>query len=278
MKTQMLVPLHTYPMPNENGIALHAAAVARHLDADVHALVLKASIPRVSSAFGNMLIDVPAMIGDAKEKCRLRGEELVQAMRDETGPSGISLRTTEIECLPVGFGDAVADHARYHDLVMVGLGPGNVALQATAETAIFGSGRPTLLVPEEMPVATFRHVMIGWDGSRVAARAVADARDFLRRAQVITIASVTDEKPLPEEAPGSRLADYLTRHEIRTTVARVQSQGRPIAQALQEHAREIGADMLVVGAFGHSRIRDFVLGGATSGILRQLRLPVLMSH
>ena len=93
MKTQMLVPLHTYPMPNENGIALHAAAVARHLDADVHALVLKASIPRVSSALGNMLIDVPAMIGDAKEKCRLRGEELVQAMREETGPSGISLRT-----------------------------------------------------------------------------------------------------------------------------------------------------------------------------------------
>jgi nucleotide-binding universal stress UspA family protein len=278
MKTQMLVPLHTYPMPNENGIALHAAAVARHLDADVHALVLKASIPRVSSALGNMLIDVPAMIGDAKEKCRLRGEELVQAMREETGPSGISLRTTEIECLPAAFGDAVADHARYHDLVMVGLGSGNVALQATAETAIFGSGRPTLLVPEEMPVATFGHVMIGWDGSRVAARAVADARDFLRRAQVITIASVTDEKPLPEEDPGSRLAEYLTRHGIQTTVAGVQSHGRPIAQSLQEHAREIGADMLVMGAFGHSRIRDFVLGGATSGILRQLRLPVLLSH
>ena len=97
MKIQMLVPLHTYPMSNENEIALHAAAVARHLDADVHALVLKANFPRVSSALGNMLIDVPAMIGDAKEKCRLRGEELVQASKDETGPSGISLRITEIE-------------------------------------------------------------------------------------------------------------------------------------------------------------------------------------
>ena len=83
---------------------------------------------------------------------------------------------------------------------------------------------------------------------------------------------------MPEEDPGSRLADYLTRHGIQTTVARVQSHGRPIAQALQEHAREIGADMLVMGAFGHSRIRDFVLGGATSGILRQLELPVLLSH
>src|SRR4051812_45793599 len=98
MKTQMLVPLHTYPMPDENGIALHAAAVARHLDADVHALAQKANSPRVPSALENMLIDVPAMIGDAKEKCRLRGEELVQAMRDETEPAGISLRITEIEC------------------------------------------------------------------------------------------------------------------------------------------------------------------------------------
>src|SRR4051794_13866239 len=79
-----------------------------------------------------------------------------------------------------------------------------------------------------------------------SAGAVADARDFLRRAQVITIASVTDEKPLPEEDPGSRLAEYLTRHGIQTTVAGVQSHGRPIAQSLQEHAREIGADMLVM--------------------------------
>lgn len=278
MKTQMLVPLHTYPMSNENEIAGHAAAVARHLDADVHALVHKTSFPRVTSALGNMLIDVPAMIGDSKEKCRLRGEELVQALENEMEPHFISLRTTKIECLPAAFGDAVAVHARYHDLVMVGLASANAALQATAEAVIFGSGRPTLLIPEEMPVATFGHVMIGWDGSSVAARAVADARDFLRRAQVITIASVTDEKPLPEEAPGSRLADYLARHEIRAKVARVQSHGRPVAQALQEHARETGADMLVVGAFGHSRIRDFVLGGATSGLLRQLQLPVLLSH
>ena len=84
--------------------------------------------------------------------------------------------------------------------------------------------------------------MIAWDGSRVAARAVTDARDFLQRAQTVTIASVTDEKALPDDDPGSRLKEYLAPH------------------------------------FGHSRMRDFVMGGATTGILRDLELPVLLSH
>lgn len=96
--------------------------------------------------------------------------------------------------------------------------------------------------------------------------------------QTVTVASVTDEKALPDKDPSSRLAEYLSRHDISATVAQVQTRGRLIAETLQEHAREIGADMLVMGGFGHSRMRDFVLGGATSGVLKDLRLPVLLSH
>lgn len=278
MRLQILVPLHTYPDGNADTIALHAAAIARHLNADVHALVLNADFPRVYSPLGNMLIDVPALIGGVKTKCRERGLAIIQAMETEMGPLGTPLRITEIECFPSAAGDIVTSLARYHDLVLVGIGASDVTPQATAEAAIFGSGRPTLLVPEDAPVATFGHVMIAWDGSRVAARAVSDARDFLQRAQTVTIASVTDEKTLPDEDPGSRLAEYLSRHDTEATVARVQSHGRPIAETLQEHAQKIGADLLVMGGFGHSRMRDFVLGGATSGILKDLRLPVLLSH
>ena len=103
-------------------------------------------------------------------------------------------------------------------------------------------------------------------------------RDFLRLAKTVTIAVVTDEKTLPEENPGLRLVDYLDRHNISSTVALVQTQRRPIGRALQDHALAIGSDMVVMGAFGHSRMRDFVLGGATTGILRELKLPVLLSH
>ena len=120
--------------------------------------------------------------------------------------------------------------------------------------------------------------MIAWDGSRVATRAVADARDFLRLANTVTIASVTDEKELPTLNPGQRLATYLAQHDIPATVASIQSLGRPIGDVLQDHALDIGADIMVMGAFGHSRMRDFVMGGATASILQGLKLPVFLSH
>ncbi|MDP2358496.1 MAG: universal stress protein [Beijerinckiaceae bacterium] len=278
MKLAILAPIHTYPDGNANKFALHVAAAARHLEADVHALVLNSDFPRVSSALGNMLMDVPALIGGVKAKCRERGLAVIQAMETEITQLGIPLRTTQVECFPGAAGEVVSGFARYHDLVLIGIGASDVTPQATAEAAIFGSGRPILLVPEEAPPATFGHVMIAWDGSRVAARAVSDARDFLQRAQTVTIASVTDEKALSDKNLGIRLAEYLSRHDIQATVAKVQGRGRPIAETVQEHAREIGAGMLVMGGFGHSRMRDFVLGGATSGILKDLRLPVLLSH
>ena len=278
MRIDILAPIHTYPYGNSDHFALHVAEIARYLDADVHALILNADFPHAFNALGNLLIDIPSLIGGAKAKSRERGSTLIQAMESEMERLGISLRTTEVECFEGLFGDAVTGHARYHDIVVLGIGPDDATPQETAQAAIFGSGRPTLLVPENLPHAAFGHVMIAWDGSRVAARAVSDARDFLQRAQTITIASVTDEKTLPHDDPSNRLAEYLSRHGIEATVAQVQSRGRPIAETLQEHAREIGAGVLVMGGFGHSRMRDFVLGGATSGILKDLRLPVLLSH
>ncbi len=278
MKIDILAPVHTYPYGNSDNFCIHVAAIAQHLNADVYALILHADFPRVSSILGDMLLDVPSLISDAKAKSRDRGLALILAMELEMKRIGISLRTTELECFEGLFGDTVISHARYHDFVVVGIGPDDATMHETAEAAIFGSGRPILLVPESSPPATFEHVMIAWDGSRVAARAVSDARDFLQRAQSITIASVTDEKTLPNDDPGNRLAEYLIRHDIEATVAQVQGRGHPIAETLQQHAREIGAGMLVMGGFGHSRMRDFVLGGATSGMLKDLRLPVLLSH
>ena len=175
-------------------------------------------------------------------------------------------------------GSAAETYARYHDLIVTGFGINDVSMEATAETVIFASGRPTLLVPQDLPLSQYLHVMIAWDGSRVAARAVADARDFLRLAKSVTIAAVTDEKTLPEANPALKLVDYLALHNISAEVALVQAQRRPIARALQDQALEVGADMMVMGAFGHSRMRDFVMGGATAGILRDLELPVLLSH
>lgn len=278
MRLQILVPVQTYPEGNTDAVTPYAAAIGRHLNAEVHALVQVVEFRHLSSALGNLLIDLPAMIADAKAKCRARGTEFVGALHKQAEPIGVSVRVTEVECSPEAFGDAVAGHARYHDFVVMGLGAENSAHEGTVEAVIFGSGRPTLLIPERASAESFERIMIAWDGSRAAARAVSDARDFLKRAQTVAIVSVTDEKPMPKLKPADRLADYFSRREIQATVEEVRGDGRPVGQVLQEHAREIGADMIIMGAFGHSRIRDFVLGGATRGILKDLQIPTLLSH
>ena len=278
MTLQILVPLHTYPDGNSVNIAAHAVAVARHLKADVHGLVLNATFPPATSIMGDMIINVDSMMREVTDKCHVRGTALVKAMQAALEPAGIKFRSTELDCALGTIGAATETIARYHDLILTGLSVHDVSMETTAETVVFGSGRPILLVPQDAAPSQFQHVMIAWDGSRVATRAVADAREFLQLAKTVTIAVVTDEKTLPEENPGLKLVDYLDHHNINSAVALVRGQRRPIGRALQDHALEIKADMMVMGAFGHSRMRDFVMGGATTGILRDLKLPVLLSH
>ena len=278
MTIEILVPLHTYPDGNSVNIVAHVGAIAKHLGADVHGLVLNATFPPASSLMGDMIINVDSMVREVTAKCHARGAVLVQAMEAALKPIGINFRCTEIDCTMGTIGGAAETYARYCDLTVTGLSANDVSMAATAETVVFGSGRPTLLVPQDADPSQFQHAVIAWDGSRVATRGVADAHKFLRLAKSVTIAVVTDEKTLAEGKPGVKLVDYLDRHNINSTISLVEAKRRPIAQALQDYALEIGADMMVMGAFGHSRMRDFVMGGATTGILRDLKLPVLLSH
>lgn len=278
MALQILVPLHTYPEGNSDAIAAHVAMVAGQLGADVLGLVVNPAIPTPSSMLGGGLINVDGMIREVTARCEARGAALVRAMDGALGAKGIAFRTGQLKSV-MGVLDAAVDtHARYCDLIVTGLCPDDPALERTAETLVFASGQPTLLVPENLQPTPCRHLMIAWDGSRVASRAVADARDFLGLATKVTIAVVTDEKVLPPDDPGLKLAEHLHRRGIQSSVSRVLAQRQPVGQALQGHALAIGADMMVMGAFGHSRLRDFVVGGATAGVLKDLKLPILMSH
>jgi nucleotide-binding universal stress UspA family protein len=143
---------------------------------------------------------------------------------------------------------------------------------------VFGSGRPTILLPEVEPARNLDKVAIAWDGSRVAARAVADAHHVLRRASKITVLTVTGEKFLQETDAARQLAQGLNERGLSAEAMAFGTEDCPVEVSLQKRALEIGADVMVMGAFGHSRIRDFALGGATKGILTDVRLPILLSH
>lgn len=278
MSVQILLPLQTYPDGNSETLLHHAAVIAAHLQGELHALVMAADFPRVSSALGNLVLDVPSLMAGAQEACRHKGASLLNALKDHAKTNGVAIRSDEIQCFPSVFGDEVAKSARYHDLVLMGLTGSDTLMQSAAEAVVFGSGRPVVLLPEDKEIGSLDHVLIAWDGSRVAARAVNDARHFLKRAVKVTVAVVTDEKALPDSELGQKLVAYLAAQGVRAEELNIRSNGQSVADTLQDEAARIGTGLLVMGGFGHSRMRDFVLGGATLGILRNLRMPVLLSH
>ena len=278
MKFQAFLPLVTYPDPNAEAIVAHAVAVASRLDAVLHARALIPDFPPVSNTLSRLMLDLPRVIEDTEAASHERGANLLAEVRKSAAAAGVEATAGEITAPLAAIGDAAAAQARYHDFGLVGWESGNAASQMIAEAVIFGSGRPVVLLPELWDIAAIDHVAIAWDGGRAAARAVADAQPLLARAARISVLTVTDEKPLQEKDPGERLAEGLRRRGLPAETAALRTEDCPISVTLQQRAIERGCNLLVMGGYGHSRIRDFVLGGATKGVLGDLLMPVLLSH
>jgi nucleotide-binding universal stress UspA family protein len=149
-----------------------------------------------------------------------------------------------------------------------------------AEAIIFGSGRPTLVLPESPPSSGFElnTVIVAWDFSRSAARAVADAIPMLEKAKRVHVVAVTSEKIMDTTHSSEELAKNLARHGIDVMLDKVDAAGRSIGDVLTREVASCNADLLVMGAYGHSRFREFILGGATKSMLSKPLLPILFSH
>ena len=120
--------------------------------------------------------------------------------------------------------------------------------------------------------------MVCWDGSRNAARAIADALPLLARAKAVEVVIVTGEPGKSDEIAGADIGQHLARHGLKVEVERLVARDIDITSTLLSRAADLGADLMVMGGYGHSRLREFVLGGATRGILASMTVPVLMSH
>ncbi len=150
------------------------------------------------------------------------------------------------------------------------------------EDVLFGAGRPILMVPYAGRFeAVGRNVLVGWDGSRAATRAIHDSLPLLRGAERITLLTIEDLRSAHPDHPlsGTGMAEHLARHDLRVTLARSVRGGTATdADIILNHAAETGADLLIVGAYGHSRAREILLGGVTRALIDHATVPVLMSH
>jgi nucleotide-binding universal stress UspA family protein len=180
--------------------------------------------------------------------------------------------------------EQVALHGRYADLVVLGQAnpnEGEAAGAAVVGAAIFESGRPVLVVPHAGTFASVgQRVLVGWNASREAARAVHDALPLLAAAGSVTISAVNPRRGLGGhgDEPGADIARHLARHGVRVMVEHTAAPEIGAADILLNRASELSADLLVVGAYGHSRLREFLLGGVTRSLLREMTVPVLLSH
>lgn len=278
MEISAFLPFLTYPDAASDRVAPTAVSIARQVGASLHALAIVVDIPDVANTLSRLMLDLPKRIRDVERQSRMHGEAVHGAIAAEALRLGCKATMETTAAQPALMSEVAVARARYHDLVIIGVARNDPTTRQLAEAIIFGSGRPVVLVPDGHEAAAFGHVAIAWDGSRAAARAVADARPFLERASLVSVVTVTGDKPGAEQDKGEALADGLRQRGLVVDACSVEAEDRPIAATLQDHVLQVGADLLVMGGYGHSRIRDFVLGGATQGILDDLRVPTLVSH
>ena len=178
--------------------------------------------------------------------------------------------------------EVVALHARYADLVVINqTDPQSADATHFADSVLLSVGRPVLLVPYAGEAsAVGRNVLVCWNASREASRAVTDALPLLKGAQKVTILSIDGRQSSAGhgESPGADVALYLARHGVNAVVAQTPSGSVDAGSVILSRAFDIGADLIVMGAYGHSRAREIVMGGATRTVLQSMTVPVLMSH
>jgi len=217
----------------------------------------------------------------------LQREENSKIARDAIGrfeagvkKAGAASETRQLDATFGGAATLFAQVARRFDISVVAQAQREQGAtdELIIEGALFESGRPVIIVPYiQKSGLTLERVLACWDGGRTAARAIADAMPFLERAKAVDLVIVAEERK-NDEITGVRMSEHLTRHGVAVSVKRIAKGDLAVQDVILSYAADSGADFMVMGGYGHSRLREFILGGVTRGILNSMTVPVLMSH
>ncbi len=251
----------------------YALSMCLHLKAHLTAVALIQDRPSRGP-----FAELPLTLLDAMYEDSRRAAE--QAL-DQFRTTGFSWVETELVTVPSGQSaeDCFRWLARHFDLTIVQQrAPDGPVNDTMIEAVLFGSGRPILLVPYvHAAPAAFSNVLIAWDESAPAARAIGDALPLLKAADRVEIVTVADTRRERAASAPSRLVQHLGHHGIEGTLTVLPAVGRA-AESLLSRVADVAADLLVMGGYGHSRLRELVLGGITRTMLASMTVPTLMAH
>ena len=248
--------------------------LARRFDAHLVALFAlgAARIPSYARAEAGPIVQ-EIETRQRSEAARAAEEEFRQAERRAAAKAEWRLSTDDVTA-------AVRLSARYADLVIAGQPePGEPLAQAFAADLLLSAGRPVLFVPYagRFPDCGKR-VLVAWNASREAARAVSDALPLLAGADAVAVVAFDPDSADHGEMPGADIALYLARHGVKATAARQSAPDVDIGNQILSRAADVNADLIVMGGYGHSRLRELALGGATRSVLEAMTVPVMMAH
>ncbi|MGB3390415.1 MAG: universal stress protein [Pseudaminobacter sp.] len=256
-----------------------AAGLCEQVEAHLSVLVIALAAPPPIGTAGNLSV---AWLEEREEDMR-RLDARTAGVSALLAGNALSADVIS-DYAELGRGDeAIGRRARYADLTV--LGPDVLARETlkekTIEGALFSSGKPLLLVPEgSSPTLKPKRVLVAWDSRIEASRAVRESLEMLKGAddvRLVLVDPVQGEEYHGKE-PGADAAAYLARHGVKVTIDRLPRMNRSVADVLRQHARDTATELMVMGAYGHSRLRERLFGGVTKSMLDQSSVPILMAR
>jgi nucleotide-binding universal stress UspA family protein len=277
MIKDILLPVSTFPDATAEVVFDPVARFVAGLGGTLTGLALQVDIREPVSPLAHLVLDIRGMIATVEARSREQGDQLLARLKAACEAEAVRFEPIATRCAPFLGHDAVTGPARLHDLTIAPLGGQSVEKRRVPETVIFSSGRPVLLIPENASEITYEKVVVGWEYGRSSSRAVCDAMPVMAKAKSVEVVTLVDEKVI-EGRCGDDVRAHFARHGITINYQELTTGGRSVGDVLQDYAIAHSAGLLVMGAYGHSRLRDFVLGGATKRVLDDPRLPIFLSH
>ena len=281
----VLFPMLSHPVATTADSVERAAALAAWLSAHIVGVTFELDIRSPVGLYAHPA-GIGGMFAAETRKSASNARDLIAAFDDVCARQVAMQRGTMYEhllehCTPNEVARILVDHARLRDLAIFPVNPEDPGQRSLVEALIFESGRPVLMLPEtttrQLP-SSFDRAAVAWDHSLPAARAIADALPMLQAAKHVHVVTVVDEKHLRKPHSGVELCKHLARHGVEVTFDKTPAEGRTIGEVLEGYAIERDIDLLVMGAYGHSRLREFILGGATKRVLTHPFTWTLVSH